>query len=93
MVQRWCYHKQDGTPIWLAFDPDFACVYCEKPVGNLSMGGPAICPSCDCGYTDGKQWDLRTFWKLADNARRRFEEMPDDPKWAEYEAAYRAHGR
>lgn len=31
------------------FDPTFLCIICGKPVRRLSMGGPIICPSCDCG--------------------------------------------
>ena len=27
------------------------CVVCGKTNYPLSMGGPSICPACDCGYT------------------------------------------
>lgn len=90
LEQRWRYQKRSGQPIWLAFDPCFLCVYCDRPVGNLSLGGPAVCPSCDRGYSDGKQWDMETFARLCANARRRFEEMPYDESWNLYEAAHKA---
>lgn len=90
MEQRWRYQKQSGQPIWLGFDPFFLCVYCERPVTHLSMGGPAVCPECDCGYGDGRQWDFETFSRLSKNARRRFEAMPFDESWNLYEAAYKA---
>lgn len=92
LEQRWRYQKRGGQPIWLGFDPHFLCVYCERPVGSLSAGGPAVCPSCDCGYSDGKRWDLATYSRLANNARRRFEEMPYDESWNLYEAAHKASG-
>ena len=93
LEQRWRYQKQGGQPIWLDFDPHFLCVYCEQPVGALSSGGPAVCPSCDCGCSGGKKWDFDTFWKLSNNARRRFEEMPYDESWNLYEAAHKANAR
>lgn len=90
LEQRWRYEKQTGQPIWLGYDPLFLCVYCDRPVGNLSAGGPAICPSCDCGYSNGKQWDHGAFACLSHNARRRFEEMPYDESWNFYETAFKA---
>lgn len=47
--RRFQYTTTDGTEVWLPFDPNFPCIYCEKPVCSLSMGGPAVCPSCDTG--------------------------------------------
>lgn len=31
------------------FDPERLCDLCGKPVMYTSMGGPTICPWCDCG--------------------------------------------
>lgn len=88
--QRWRYEKTDGTPVWLAFDPAFRCVYCDRPVGALSMGGPAVCSACDCGYSAaGIEWTYADFKGLATNARRRIDELPPDSAWAEYESDYR----
>lgn len=90
MIQRWRYADSNGRAIWLAFDPNFLCIYCDRPVRDLSMGGPALCPACDCGYSDGKRWDMDTFARLTANARRRINDLPDDPAWAQYEAAFAA---
>jgi hypothetical protein len=88
MEQRWRYADRTGRPIWLPFDPTFLCVYCERPVTALSMGGPAVCPECDCGYSDGKRWDTDTCFRLIENAERRFDNMVSDPLWDEYETAH-----
>lgn len=66
----------------LGFDPNALCIYCEKPVERLSMGGALICPACDCGHyrhdhedkrKRGKPWgnDVSLFYM---NARARMEE-------------------
>lgn len=90
LEQRWRYEKRNGQPIWLGYDPLFLCVYCDRPVGHLSFGGPAICPSCDSGYSDGKRWDHGTFAQLSQNALRRLDEMPYEESWNLYEAAFKA---
>jgi len=36
------------------------CQMCGLEAGAGSMGGPAICPSCDCGfYRDGSEFSYR----------------------------------
>jgi len=88
--QRWRYQKRDGKPIWLPFDPAFPCIFCERPVTELSCAGPAICGSCDCGHNaDGTKWSNNDFSQFARNANRRIDDLPDDPVWAAYEADYR----
>lgn len=32
------------------FDPGRLCDLCCKPVEQMSMGGPTICPWCDAAY-------------------------------------------
>ena len=95
MEQRWRYQRKDGTPIWLAFDPEFRCIYCEEPVKLLSMGGPAVCCPCDCGNSrkTGKKWSSSEYSMLLHNARRRIEDMSADPVWAEYEVAHLTKAR
>lgn len=89
--QRWRYTKPDGTAVWLVFDPEFPCISCNRPVGSMSMGGPATCPSCDCGLNpDGTRYDWSDLPRVHDNQRQRLQDLPDDPAWAEYEAAYQA---
>ncbi len=56
------------------FNPAFLCIYCEKPVEELSVGGSAVCPWCDSGYhRDGTKWTYREMVKLFENGRRRIE--------------------
>ncbi len=90
--QRWRYERRtDGAIIWLPFRADFPCIYCERPVGALSLGGPAVCCACDCGINaDGSKWTSDDLYRLMRNAKRRLDELPDDPAWADYEAALRA---
>lgn len=50
--------KVFGTEI--VFDETAPCIVCGNPVLSISMGGPGVCPSCDCGYwRDGSEWDLQ----------------------------------
>ncbi len=89
MEQRWRYQDSKGRMIWLAFDPAFLCVFCESPVVYLSMGGPAICPTCDCGYNhDGTKWSYADYDKVRKNAQQRFDQMLDDPMWQQYEDSW-----
>jgi hypothetical protein len=89
MEQRWRYKDRTGRPVWLGFKSDFLCIYCEKPIASLSCGGPAVCPTCDCGRNhDGSEWTMDDYARLSNNARRRLAEMPDDPAWKEYETSY-----
>jgi hypothetical protein len=90
MEQRWRYEKRDGTPVWLAFDPDFSCVYCDQAVGQLSMGGPAVCGKCDCGYskTTNEPWTIDEAMLAYQHANERIDALPNDPMWAEYETTY-----
>lgn len=94
MKQRWRYEDRNGRAIWLEHDPAFLCVYCEQPVGELSYGGPAVCGSCDCGINrDGSRWTSDDFNRQAKNAHRRFDEMPADPIWQQYEDAHKEAAR
>ncbi len=87
MTQRWRYEDTNGRAIWLAFDSAFPCIYCDAPVGSLSLGGPAVCPMCDCGcHKDGRLWG-NDAWGLYDKAKARLRALADDPVWVEYEAA------
>jgi hypothetical protein len=79
---RYRYEKSNGSPVWLEFDPLFLCLYCDEPVLHLSMGGPAICPRCDCkASTDAIL-----------NARRRLDELPFDEAWPVDERAHKRCG-
>ena len=69
----------------VGFDPEVACIFCEQPVGALSMGGPLICPACDCGHyrrdyhierLRGKPWTQGPDWaKFQMNAKRRMADL------------------
>ena len=51
---RWC-----GGPL-IEFDADAPCSLCGLPVESASMGGTAICPSCDCGqFRNGRKWEYQ----------------------------------
>ena len=90
MEQRWRYSDDKRRPIWVAFNPDFACIRCDEPVMVLSDGGPAFCSACSRGVgDDGEPWDYRTLQARLAHARRRLNELPTDPIWREYELRYR----
>lgn len=79
MPQKWQYRKSDGTEIWLGFDPKRLCVYCDDAVGSLSLGGPAVCPSCDCGRNkDGSLWTLEQAHVGIRNARAKIDALPQE---------------
>jgi len=42
------------------YDRDAPCLVCQRPVEAASMGGTAICPSCDLGQhrDTGEKWTL-----------------------------------
>lgn len=70
------YRTSNGEEFWLAFDPERKCIYCEEPVGSLSMGGPALCPACDCGnHGDGNKWTHQEFPLLAKRARQNLDAL------------------
>ena len=95
MEQRWRYEKGDGTPVWLPLDPSFLCVYCDEPIGELSMGGPALCGTCDCGYSKKtrEKWTFEEAILMHRHANERIDTLPPDPAWAEYEAEYNKKSR
>jgi hypothetical protein len=74
----------------VGFDPSVSCIFCEQPVGALSMGGPLICPACDCGHyrhdyaierLRGKPWNQGHDWaKFYTNARRRMSALAVQPE-------------
>jgi hypothetical protein len=38
----------------------YICTICGLPSKHASMGGPGICPACDCGkFRDGTDWSYR----------------------------------
>lgn len=78
-ITTWQYHATDGREIWLPFDPAFPCIHCQLPVERMSMGGPAVCPACDCGnHRDGRKWTAQeAFQHMYPNARRRLDEIAD----------------
>ena len=50
------YRDRDGKPLVVEYDETAPCIVCGLPVGAASMGGTAVCPSCDCGrFRDGEQ--------------------------------------
>jgi len=83
--QRWRYQDRNGRAIWLAFDPSFPCIYCDESVRELSTGGPAVCPSCDCGQFKGPYQEFNNVFA---HARKRLIDLEDDPIWKEYEMLY-----
>lgn len=57
-MKKATYQKADGTPIEVEYDETAPCRICGLPVTSASMGGPDVCPWCDCGtYRDGSRWD------------------------------------
>lgn len=89
MEQRWLYGTPSGRRIWLAFDPKFPCIYCDRPVHALSAGGPAVCPECDCGYHKGEKWTPNQAMNFYQHSWARLEALPDDPAWKVYDQSYR----
>lgn len=70
------YHDSDGNDIWITFDPARPCIYCELPVDALSMGGPTVCPSCDCGaHRDGTKWSHHEVPALYKRAKRNMDAL------------------
>ncbi len=55
------------------FNPDFGCICCNQPVESLSICGPLICPSCDCGNNrdTGENWTSEEFIRIQENVRYR----------------------
>lgn len=49
------------------FDPSAPCTVCGEPVRTLSMGGPRVCPACDCGVhrDTGQQWTWQESFLIA----------------------------
>lgn len=45
------------------YDRDAPCMVCRQPVGAASMGGTAVCPSCDLGQhrDTGTEWTLQEY--------------------------------
>ena len=84
--QRWQYRQSGGQVVWLPFDPAFPCFYCDEPVRSLSLGGPGVCPRCDCGYSENGKWTMEEAYCFGKHARERLNSLPFDPIWNEYEA-------
>ncbi len=43
------YDLFGGGKKTIEYDETAPCIVCGEPVDEASMGGTAICPSCDCG--------------------------------------------
>lgn len=43
------YQLIGGGERIVEYDENAPCIICGEPVVEASMGGTAICPSCDCG--------------------------------------------
>ena len=58
------------------FDPDYPCIFCNRPVVKRSMAGPKVCPWCDAGKDRAnlRRWTIGEARKAAANARRRLRE-------------------
>ncbi len=70
---------EDGN---CTFNPEQPCLYCGLPVGHLSMGGPLVCPSCDCGHhRDGTRWTLHDAILKHARAREALAELKRRTKW------------
>jgi hypothetical protein len=53
------YQLVGGGERTVEYDANAPCWMCGEPVGEASMGGTVVCPSCDCGYNrDGTKWTL-----------------------------------
>jgi len=48
-VKTATYNKKGGGKVTVEYDENAPCVICGEPVVEASMGGTAVCPSCDCG--------------------------------------------
>ena len=85
IIFPWAGHKDARE---MDFDPAFPCTYCNEPVGSPSMGGTAVCPSCDCGYNrDGSRWTYQQTQERFANYRRRMSEQTDAPEIKKYLAS------
>lgn len=65
------YKRTDGSTMEIEYDENAPCLSCGLPVISASMGGPAICPWCDCGvYRDGEKWGIEDATFVAVRKRR-----------------------
>jgi len=56
------YKTLDGKNLEVKYDENAPCIVCGLPVGEASVGGTVICPSCDCGvYRDGTEIGVRDY--------------------------------
>lgn len=54
------YKTLDSKDLKVEYDENAPCIVCGLPIENASMGGTAICPSCDCGkYRDGTEMTFK----------------------------------
>ena len=92
---RYRYQKSDGTPVWLPFDPDFSCIYCNAPVNALTKrSGPAVCPFCDCQVNfRGMKWGPDEAKRRRESAKLRLDSLPSDPAWKVYEQYHKERNR
>lgn len=48
-MKKAVYNLFSGGTKTVEYDETAPCIVCGEPVTEASMGGTAICPSCDCG--------------------------------------------
>lgn len=54
---------------------------CGLPITAESLGGPFICPRCDCGNgRDGKPWTSQEFVECLENYKRNMEKYENQLK-------------
>lgn len=44
------YRLSNGNRLFVTYDENAPCFGCGEPVCEASVGGPGLCPACDCGY-------------------------------------------
>jgi hypothetical protein len=56
------YKLTNGDEAEVEYDENAPCKICGEPVTDASMGGPDICPWCDCGTRrDGLKWSFTEY--------------------------------
>jgi len=48
-MKKATYTMLDGSKRTIEYDENAPCILCGKPVIEVSMAGPTICPWCDSG--------------------------------------------
>lgn len=75
------YKGVNGKPMFVPYDADAPCWYCGNPVGEASIGGTVVCPSCDCGSNrDGTKWTWIQYNQRMKHFRRMKEKAEEEVK-------------